>query len=180
MTPFNNPTLALLMMVALKPHRINWELNPDNLTIFSVGTGTRRTRVSISNLAWGGPLRVTLGAMLSLMSDNEYLALTQLQWLGQCMTPWVINSEIEDLCNNSPPGGDWFRFARYDVRLETEWLSSNLALDLTEKEVTRMRRMDDPGIIKCIYGVARLAAEKQVLREHLFPKKAATVEQKSG
>ena len=32
--------------------------------------------------------------------------------------------------------------------------------------------MDDPGIIKNIYAIARLAAELQVKREHFFPEPA--------
>ena len=49
------------------------------------------------------------------------------------------------------------------------WLKKHLQLDFTEQEVENFRRMDDPGIIKNIYAIARLAAELQVKREHFFP-----------
>jgi len=168
-TPFNSPPLVLLMMAVLEPFGIRWSLGPENLTIVSIGTGTFRTKVTFSELGFAGPLRLALGALLSVMADNQYLALAQMQWLGKCLTSWTINSEVGTLSLETPPGGHWFRFARYDLGLDTDWLSQNLGLDLTDNEVKRLRRMDDPGIIKCIYGIARLAAEKQVKKEHLFP-----------
>ena len=77
--------------------------------------------------------------------------------------------QIRNLANDAPPGGKWFRFLRYDVRLDPIWLKEHMGLDFTESEVERFRRMDDPGIIKNIYAIARLAAELQVKREHFFP-----------
>jgi uncharacterized protein len=167
-TPYNNPTLALLMMAVLKPFGLCWPIGPDKLTIVSIGTGTYRTKLSFAELGFAGPLRLALRALLSLMGDSENLALAQMQWLGDCPTPWTINREIGTLSGETPPGGHWFRFLRYDVRLEQDWLTEHLGLDLTQREVDRFRRMDDPGIIKCIYGIARLAAEKQVKPEHLL------------
>src|SRR4029079_5297091 len=58
-TPYNNPSLALLMQVALKPFGICWELNPDKLTFVSIGTGSYRTRVSFDHLG-GWTSNVTL------------------------------------------------------------------------------------------------------------------------
>lgn len=172
-TPFNNPTMALLMMTQLSGFQLKWPLGPDKLSITSIGTGTSRKTLSFKELGLFGPLKVTLSALLSLMSDVETLSLAQMQWLGECPQPWEINSEIRDLAGDSPPGGKWFRFLRYDVRLETAWLRDNLQLDFTESEVLKFRQMDDPGIIKNIYALARLAAEIQVKREHFFPDAAA-------
>ena len=168
-TPFNNPSIALMMLAVLKCYDICWPLGPDNLTFVSIGTGAHRTRLSFKELGFAGPLRLAIRALLSLMSDTEAMALAQMQWLGECPQPWVVNSEIKTLADSIPAGHRWFRFMRYDVRLERPWLKSDLAMDLSEAEVARFRNMDDPGIIKCIYGIARLAAEKQVKAEHFFP-----------
>jgi hypothetical protein len=168
-TPFNNPTMALLMMTQLKGFGMQWPLGPRNLSIVSIGTGTSRVKLSFKELGIFGPLRVTLSALLSLMSDIQNLSLAQMQWLGECPDPWEINSEVGKLVGDAPPGGKWFRFLRYDVRLDPVWLKENLHLDFTEQEVEKFRRMDDPGIIKNIYAIARLAAELQVKREHFFP-----------
>ena len=107
-TPFNNPTMALLMMTQLKGFKLNWPLGPDKLSIISIGTGSSRTKLSFKELGWFGPLRVTLSALLSLMGDMETLSLAQMQWLGDCPQPWEINSEIGDLGGDAPPGGKWF------------------------------------------------------------------------
>jgi len=175
-TPFNNPTMALLMMTQLKGFNLNWPLGPDKLSIISIGTGSSRTKLSFKELGWFGPLRVTLSALLSLMGDVETLSLAQMQWLGHCPQGWEINSEVGDLSGDAPPGGKWFTFLRYDVRLEVDWLKKHLHLDFTEQEVEKFRRMDDPGIIKNIYAIARLAAELQVKREHFFPDASVTGE----
>jgi hypothetical protein len=171
-TPYNNPTMALLMMTQLTGFNLKWPLGTDKLSIISIGTGSHRTKLSFKELGLFGPLRVTLSALLSLMGDVETLSLAQMQWLGECPQPWQINSEIRDLSKDGPPGGKWFRFLRYDVRLEVPWLKENLHLDFTEREVEKFHQMDDPGIIKNIYAIARLAAELQVKREHLFPEAA--------
>jgi Patatin-like phospholipase len=113
----------------------------DQLSIISVGTGSHRSRLPLRDLRWFGPLKVTLRALLSMMGDAQTLALAQMQWLGHCPQPWVINSEIGDLAQDGPPGGKWFHFLRYDVRLEAAWLKEHLGLSLTEREVERFRRM---------------------------------------
>ena len=95
------------------------------------------------------------------------LILAQMQWLGECPMPWVINSEIGTLAGDGPPGGKLFRFLRYDVRLETEWLHEKLGLTIAQKDIERFRCMDDPSIVSSIYDIAKLAAEQQVKPEHL-------------
>jgi hypothetical protein len=172
-TPFNNPSIALLMQVALQPYKICWPLGPDKLTFVSIGTGSFRTQLSFKELGFAGPLRLALQALLSMMTDTQSHALAQMQWLGECPDPWIINSELGTLANELPPGQRWFRFMRYDVRLEQPWLKKELGMDLHEVEVLRMRNMDDPGIIKSIYDLARNAAAKQVKAEHFFPDRTA-------
>ncbi len=173
-TPHNNPVLALLMMATFKRLGICWPLGAENLTIISIGTGTYRSRVSFSDLGRTiRPLRLALGALMSVIGDCGNQALAEMQWLGECMTCWTINSEVRTLCADTPPGGPWFRFARYDLRLEKAWLSKNLGLALSDREIAHLQGMDDPGNIETLYGMAREAAKKQVKREHFFPDNGA-------
>ena len=116
MTPFNNPSFALLMQALLKPYGICWPLGPDNLTFVSIGTGSYRAKLSFTELGFAGPLKLALHSLLSMMGDTQTLALAQMQWLGDCPDPWPINSEIGSLADELPPGSRWFRFMRYDVR----------------------------------------------------------------
>jgi len=168
-TPFNNPSFALLMQVVLKPYGICWPLGPDKLTFVSIGTGGYRTKVSFKELGWSRNVKLALHSLLSMMGDTQTLALTQMQWLGECPAPWRINSEIGDLADERPPGQRWFRFMRYDVGLERPWIRDNLGKDLTEETVASYRDMDKASIIMPIYELAVEAAERQVKAEHFFP-----------
>ena len=175
-TPFNNPSYALLMQVALKPYGICWPLGADKLTIVSIGTGSYRTKVSFKELGWSRNVKLALNSLLSMMGDTQTLALAQMQWLGECPAPWPINSEIGSLADEMPCGQRWFRFMRYDVGLERPWFRDNLGLDLSEETVASYRNMDDPSIIQVIYEHAVEAAAKQVKPEHFFPQRTAAVQ----
>ena len=157
-TPFNNPSIALLMQVVLKRFQVCWPLGPDELTFVSIGTGAFRAKLSFTELGFAGPLKLALHSLLSMMSDTQNQALALMQWLGHCPNPWLINSEIGDLGGEEPPGHRWFRFMRYDIRLEQDWLKANLKKDLTEEAILSYRNMDDPGIIQHIYELAVEAA----------------------
>jgi hypothetical protein len=173
-TPHNNPSLIILLMTILKPFGICWEMGPDKLTVVSIGTGGHRDRLVPDELGMGRTTKLAIHALTSLMSDMQSFILMQMQYLGQCLTPWVINSEIGTLCDDTPPQGKMFRFMRYDVRLELPWIEQELGPEveaafgrkLTVDDVVRMRSMDDPTIIPDIYTLARLAAKKQVKPEH--------------
>jgi len=97
----------------------------------------------------------------------ETFVLQQMQYLGQCPAPWLINSEIGTLAGDSPPQGKLFRFLRYDVRLELDWIERELGSrteeifgrKLTTADVIRMRSMDDPTIIPSIYKLGQIAAD---------------------
>jgi predicted acylesterase/phospholipase RssA len=165
-TPHNNPTLALFYMTVLKPFGLCWPTGPENLTITSIGTGTHRPRLSFDRLGFGRYTKLAIHALTSLMTDIERLTLMQMQWMGECLTPWPINSEIGTLSGDGPPGGKMFRFMRYDVRIERDWLKEHLGLDRTEAQVEKLRKMDNPRMIPELYYIGELAARKQVKKEH--------------
>ena len=172
-TPFNNPSFALLMQALVKPYGMCWPLGPDKLTLVSIGTGTYRAKLSFTDLGFAGPLKLALHSLLSMMGDTQTLALAQMQWLGDCPDPWPINSEIGSLADELPPESRWFRFMRYDVQLEQPWIEAKLGTSLTEERVAAYRNMDDPKIIQPIYELALEAAQKQVKVTHFFPEKPA-------
>jgi hypothetical protein len=177
LTPFNSPSAMLFLMTILKAYKICWKANPNDLTIVSVGTGSHRDRLMPEELGMGKTAKLTYRALMSLMNDIQTFTLLQMQYLGQCLTPWWINSEVKDLRGEEPVGGKMFRFLRYDVRLELKWIESEfgdevedkdkgLGRKLTETDIIRMRAMDDPTIIDDIYKLAQIAARKQVRAEH--------------
>jgi len=169
-TPHNNRSFALLQMTSLKPFNLCWTPGPDHLSVISIGTGTFRPRLNYQDLGFARFPELALHALMSMMTDAEVLILAQMQWLGECPMPWPINSEIGTLADDGPPGGKLFRFLRYDVRLESDWLKDELDLTVAATDIERYRHMDDPGIIQSIYEIAKVAAERQVRIEHLVGK----------
>jgi hypothetical protein len=166
-TPHNNPSLALFQMATLSPFKIKWPTGPNRLTIVSVGTGTYRPRLSYKSLGFARFTKLAFHALISLMTDAEMLVLALMQWMGECPAPWQINSEVGTLASDLPPGGKMFRFLRYDVRLEKEWLARELNYNVSDDALARLRGMDDPGAVQELYEIGRRAAEKQVKLEHL-------------
>jgi hypothetical protein len=160
-------------MAVLKAFGIRWPLGPERFSVTSIGTGTFRPRLKYEDLGFTRYPQLALQALMSLMTDAETLTLAQMQWLGECPMPWRINSEIGTLAEDGPPGGKLFRFLRYDVKLETDWLERELGLKISASDVARYRCMDDPGIVQSIYDIAKVAAARQVQPEHFVPREPA-------
>jgi hypothetical protein len=68
---------------------------------------------------------------------------------------------------DSPGGHPLFRFLRYDVILENEWLARELGLTFDDRVLRRYRLLDAPENIPAIYDLGARAAERQIKREHL-------------
>jgi predicted acylesterase/phospholipase RssA len=164
-SPYNNPSLALLQLVSLKAYGLNWPLGPDNLSITSVGTGVFRPRLVPDSLGFGRVLKLAVHALISMMADAEKQSMTLLQWLGETAHPRVIDSEIGTLAGEGPPGGKLFRFAGYDVELEPEWLKRELEQEMDAAAVADLRRIDNAGAAKELYRIGQIAAERQILTE---------------
>src|ERR1051325_6826791 len=158
-SPHNNPALALFMMTQLKPYGLRWETGADKLTIVSVGTGGYRQRLDRASLGRMQNITIALHALQTLMDDSQGLALALMQWFGDSPTPWLVNSEIRDL-RDVFPSGPLFRFLRYDVRLEADWLEQHVDMKLAEKELALVRAMDNPASIPLAYEIGRRAAER--------------------
>jgi hypothetical protein len=164
-SPYNNPSLALLQLVSFKAFGLNWALGPDSLSITSVGTGIFRPRLVPDSLGFGRVLKLAVHALISMMADAEKQSMTLLQWLGETARPRVIDSEIGTLAGEGPPGGKLFRFAGYDVELEPEWLKEELGQEMDAEAIEGLRRIDNAGAAKELYRIGQMAAEKQIRAE---------------
>jgi hypothetical protein len=165
-SPHNNPSLVLFMMATMKAFGICWPASPDALTIVSVGTGSYRRSVSPSDLRLFMPVTLAVEALSSLVSDAQTEVLALMQWLGRSLTPWVINSEIGDLRDETPPGPKLFNFVRYDVLLEPAWLEAHCTLRISESDLKNLREIDRSDYVPLAYEIGRQAADAQVRPEH--------------
>jgi len=162
LTPHNDPALALLLTAILPGHRINWPLGCDRLTVVSIGTGSFRPVVTKKNWRRAGSIGIALRSLMQQIAENQALTLTLMSWLGKGGAPWPINSEIGDLAGCEPPFGSLFRYFRYDVKLEADWLRDRLGVTLAPKELAQLRRFDDPGGMERLDEIGQRAAERQV------------------
>jgi uncharacterized protein len=96
------------------------------------------------------------------IAESQQLTLTLMSWLGKGGPQWPINSEIGDLRGVEPPFGALFRFLRYDIRLEQDWLRDELGLSLSLRELADVRRFDNPGVFDLLGEIGRRAAERQI------------------
>ena len=166
-SPHNNPALYMLLAASLPGFQLRWALGPKNLTIVSIGTGSFRDRVSQEELPWLRSVGIALHALKGQISDSEQLVLTLMTWLGESPTRWTINSEFGDTGLADPPFGQpLFRFLRYDIRLEHEWLNSECGGSFSTKSALGLRDLSAVNNMKPLYDLAVRTAEKQIRAEH--------------
>jgi hypothetical protein len=168
LTPHNNPSLSLLLAAIIPGYRLNWSIGPGNLTIVSVGAGTFRDRPGVKALREGASASLALRAMVQQINDNQQLVMTLMSWFGESTTSWPINADIGDLSLVPPPTGALFRFLRYDLKLETDWLRS-LGAEVSPETLKQLRRFDDPDAMPLLEDLALRAASKQVREEDWTP-----------
>ena len=167
-SPFNNPSLQMLMLATLKGYGFEWEVGDDRLLLVSVGTGSASARLSTDRVIRMSALEQAARSLEALMSDCDALVQTMMQWLGQSATPWRIDREVGDLADDRLGGRDWFTYVRYNAVLEAGWLQDHLGVSLSEADAAGLCAMDNPANVAQLAKVGARAADRQVRSEH-FP-----------
>lgn len=162
LTPHNNPSLALLLNVLLEPYGLTWDIGPSNLVMFSIGTGSHRPKVTTKEAQKSAAIMLAVNALAAQISDNQELTLTLMSWLGEGTLQWPVNSELGNLSQIAPPFGKILRYERFDVKLEADWLATNLEFDYSDSEIITLRLMDNPDNIPRLYEVGKQAAKRQI------------------
>lgn len=167
-SPFNDPSLALLMLARMRAYGLCWPCGPQNLFLLSIGTGRWRRRVPPERAARAGPLRLALDTLSGLVTDGEQHSLTVMEWIGQSRAPSTLTAEIGDLGDDFAFDAPQFAFLRLDVPLEQAPLAE-LGIDLPEAELARFRTLDDPGVIRPLHDLAREVCARRYDLEDLLP-----------
>lgn len=162
LTPHNNPVLMLLMAVLLPPYGLRWQTGPDELLIVSVGTGSFRPTMSAEQARHSSAMTLAIKSLSAMISENQNLILSLMSYLGQSPLPWPINSEIGDVGRFAPPTGELYKFLRYDIRIEADWLQHKLGQVLDATTVETLRQMDNPANMATLLSLGALAAQTQV------------------
>jgi len=163
LTPHGNPSLALLNMAILQPFRIRWPTGPERLTVCSIGAGRRRFQPPGGSLT--GFATMAIAGLTTIVTDAEETVLAQMQYLGECPTPWG-DSDTGISAEDSPQGGKMCRFLHYNIEFEPEWIKNTIGETLSPKDIARLQVLDDPNVLSDVYGLAQTVAKKQVKLEH--------------
>jgi hypothetical protein len=172
-SPFNNPSLQLLMLATLEGYQLQWPLGADQLLLVSVGTGDGEEALAPDRVMKMPAAEQAMRSLAALMTDCDALVRTMMQWLGQMPQEpkgvrRPIDREIGDLANDTLGGQKWLSYVRYNATLEGTWLRDTLHMDITDGEAAMLRAMDDPANVDMLAKVGTAAADAQVHADH-FP-----------
>jgi hypothetical protein len=167
-SPHNDPSLHLLMLGSLKGYNIGWPLGHERLLLASVGTGFFRHRHSVQRLRYTPSVFQAVNALTSMIDDGSRLVQLLLQWASDTPTPRRIDSEIGDLADDRLTHQPLLHYVRYDGQLEIDWLIERLGITMTQEQVERIQKMDDPRGVEALIEIGRQIADRHVKAEH-FP-----------
>jgi hypothetical protein len=171
-SPHNNPSLQLLMLAGIGGYGFNWNISKDDLLLISIGAGWLRPKILLEEGTRSWAAKLAAKTLETLIWDGNVNTLTLLQWMSEPGQPWPINSEIGTLQGEflgvRLGGKELFRFQRYDIALDPEWIKKELCVEISLAETQRLKRFMDPRIMNDAFGLAQLAAAKQV-GDNAFP-----------
>lgn len=163
LSPYNDPSLALLRIARVRAFGLNWAPGADQLGVLSVGAGRFRQRVSPHLAARLGPLRLAYFALRGMAGDAETDTLAMMQWLGKAQLPEEINSELGTLADEHLTPQPAFSYLRLDLPLDHGPLRA-AGLSVPPRDLRRFHRFDDPAVIAPLYDLTRsfIAAKPEI------------------
>lgn len=158
-TPYNNPALALLQTVSDPSLGYGWPLGEDRLRIISIGTGTFRNAQPGERLMRMSPATLAVSSLLSSVRHGGQLVMMAMRLLGRTLDDATSNEELPNKAGLQEP---LFSFHRFDVRLDADWLEAELALRVSDRDILKLRRMDDTTTLALSAEIGRRAAQRFV------------------
>jgi len=153
LSPYNNPSLALLAVAHMRAYGLGWPPGPERLLLISIGAGSyRRGQYGLAAPRLAGVL--AFKALMDQVADGQQLALTLLQWFSEPALSWPINSEIGTLAGDVLDRRPLLVFQRYDVRLEAAWLAGRVRQPPAAADLLRLRTIDNPAAMPRLHALA--------------------------
>lgn len=144
-SPYNNPSLQLLMLATLRGHGLNWGMGRDEMLLVSLGTGTKVATMGPDEVMDMPSAALGVRGLASLMDDSAALTEMMMQWLSDSPTSRATDSEIGALDGDILGGGPaLMSYLRYNVELDPDWLQAELGLRYSEYQVASIAQMDKP------------------------------------
>ena len=158
-SPYNSPTIPLLLLATASRYGLNWPVGVEELSIVSVGTGRSRPPPPS---AWTPSAKLAVDGLRGVIEDTISTSLMLMQWLGATQLPEHLNRDVGTLAGEPLGGRELFAFQRFDVRLEESWLETYFGLPFEAREIIRLRQIDDAGAMGALYDLAREVAERMI------------------
>ena len=93
-SPYNDPSLQLLMLAALDGHGLRWQTGRGKILLISVGTGSHKKTHGTEKLMDMKVVEQGLRSLVSLMDDCTRMNHVMMQWLTRCLTPWTLDRAV--------------------------------------------------------------------------------------
>lgn len=164
MTPFNNPTMAAILMATLPAYGLSWPAGREKLHVVSIGTCGGKARLPDKKKAHQinmlDALRYLAPALLGAISAEQDL---MCRVLGDCVHGAPLDAELQSLDAPTLLSAEEqkFTYVRYDQRMEE--LRAQVP-DLPKGE------LDDLRMIPHLQKAGREYAARHVAWQHLFPR----------
>lgn len=150
-TPFNNPSLAALMVATIRGFGYEWPLGEKKLALISVGTGWRKNVHSWKKPDTMKHHKLAVPAFNSLQNDCDWLGQGLLQWISNSRTAMKVQGEVGDLDGEYLSGSPLISYLRYNLEIDSDDLA----------------QMDKPQNIELLYQKGKRG---NLVLEKDFPK----------
>lgn len=168
-SPYNNPSMQVLMMGTCSGYGLQWPFGEDQLLLVSVGTGFRPVSVPAADVVKMPAIKLAAESVVSIMQDANWLGQAVLQWMSRSPTPWEIDAEVGDLSADVLGGGPaMMSYLRYELALQPHWLSKTLGIEHTDRQCDALYAMDNAKNLPELTRLGRAASKVQIEPGH-FP-----------
>jgi hypothetical protein len=170
-TPFNNPALLAVLMATLPCYALKWPAQRHTLHLTSIGTGAQRSHLppkKAGKINLYDQAKWLINALLGAVADNQD---AMCRVVGDCRFGGKLDAELGHLDQPSllPPQQQKFTYARYNCFLD----SNEIGTPLSPLEL----RLDNLEMLPKFKEIGQAYAERNVRREHLYPREPAQAEQ---